>query len=107
RAVPEFCRFDGPPGRMGGEAPGLGEYFFDAHHDGRAADGRGATAVGVPTVVRGRRVATHHDDVFDGHAQPVGSDLGEAGLLSLTVRRRPGDDRDLGGHFNAHTAPFP
>ena len=52
-------------------------------------------------------VAAHDNNVLDGHAEFVGSNLGKAGFLSLAVGRRAGDDSDFPGHFDAYTAPFP
>ena len=75
--------------------------------DGRATNDRGATAVRVATVMRDGSVAVHDNNVLDGHAELVASNLGKAGFLSLAVGRRAGDDSDFPGHFDAYTAPFP
>src|SRR2546429_6160654 len=93
--------------QMRREFPGLGDDLVDAHHNRRAADDRGAAAVGVAAIMGHRGVAAKDHDVFDGHAELVGGNLGEAGLLSLPVRRGAGDDRYLARHLDAHAAPFP
>ena len=92
---------------MGGEFLCLGDDFVDAHDNGRAADRRRAAAVGIAAVMSNGCVPAHDDDVLDGRAEFVRGDLGEAGLLSLAVRRRAGDDGNLAGHLDAHAAPFP
>src|SRR6185436_3079440 len=53
------------------------------------------------------RVAVAHDHVLVGHAELVGDDLGERRLVSLAVRARAGDRRDLAAALDPDDAALP
>ena len=57
--------------------------------------------------MRRGRVAAVDGDVVDWNRQPIGRDLGEAGLLALAVRRNARGDGHLARELNLDTAPFP
>src|SRR4029077_6693640 len=71
--------------------------LVDRHHNRRTSERRCAAAVCVAAVVCSSRVAAENYDVLDRNAKPIGSDLGEARFLPLTVWRRAGTHRHLPG----------
>src|SRR5437879_5976676 len=83
------------------------DQLVDAHHDGGAADGSSAAAVGVASVMGHGSVTPHDDNVLDGDAEFITADLRKAGFLSLAMGRGASDDGHFSGDLNAHAAPFP
>ena len=71
----------------------------------RAAAERGAaTAERADRLRHAVRVAMQHHDLVPRHAELIGDDLREHGLVALTVSARAGNRRDLAAGFDAHDA---
>ena len=90
-----------------GDLRGLLPHPAGGQHDRGAADHGRAAAVGPPPHRPGGRVAVHDLDIVNGKPQFVGHDLGERGLLTLPVRRRPGEDGRFGGRVQPHHGALP
>ena len=92
--------------QVGGDLLALGDDLVERFHDRRAADGDRARAVGAHAEQDLRGVAVHDVDVLDRHAETVGDDLREGGLVALAVRVRAGEHRDGAGGMHADLARF-
>ena len=44
----------------------------------------------------------HHVDILDRHAEPLGDELREGGLVALAVAVRAGEHGDAAGRIDAH-----
>jgi hypothetical protein len=62
--------------------------------EGRAADRQRARAVGAHAEGDLAGVAVHDLDVLEGHAEGLGDELGEGGLVALAVAVAAGEDGD-------------
>ena len=87
---------------MRDDPPGLVDDLVGRPHDRLAADRQRARAVGVLAEGAGRGVAVHDLDLIRRDPEPVGDDLGEAGLVALAVRRRAGVGGHRAGRVDAH-----
>src|SRR5699024_11755209 len=64
-------------------------------------------SVGVHTLLGHLRVTVQNLDVFIGHAEPIGHNLTETGLVTLTVRADPGDHFDVAGRQHTYLRMLP
>src|SRR5690606_20706214 len=91
----------------GGDLLALVDDLVGCARQGRTADRQRARTVGAHAHRHERRVAVDDLDILDRHAELVGDELGEGGLMPLSVAVRAGIDEDAAGRIEADLARFP
>ncbi|MEA3192053.1 MAG: aerobic carbon-monoxide dehydrogenase large subunit, partial [Betaproteobacteria bacterium] len=92
---------------VAGDLLALGDDLVDGLVDRRHADGARARAVGAHAELHLVGIAVHDGDGLDRHAEPVGDELGEGGLVALAVAVRAGQHLDGAGRIDPHLGRFP
>jgi hypothetical protein len=90
--------------QVGGDLLALGDDLVHRLHDGRAAHGQRAAAVGAHAERHAAGVAVHDLDVLHRDAQLGRHHLRKGGLVALAVAVRTGEDGDRAGGVHAHLA---
>ena len=90
--------------QVGRDLLALRDDLVDRLHDRRAADRDRARAVGAHAEEDAPGVAVDDVHVLDRHAEPVGDDLRERGLVSLAVGVRAGEHRHRSRGMHADLA---
>ena len=86
---------------------GLGLDLVERLDDRRHADGAGARPIGAHAHLHLVGVAMDDVDAVDGHAEPVGDELRECGLVALAMTMRTGHHLDGADRIDAHLRRFP
>ena len=93
--------------QVGGDLLALLDDLVDASRDRRTADGGAAAAVGAHAELDQVGVAVDDLDRLRRDAEPVGDDLGEGRLVTLSVGGGAGVDGDGTGGVDAHVGALP